>query len=614
MADMPRNRKGEAGEAKNPPVIAGFELLSRVGRGGMGTVYRARQISVDRIVAVKILKPSLAQNHSFIARFSEEAKAAASLNHPNIVQAIDAGADGGYYYFAMEFVDGETFIRMIMREGIIEERRALEIARDVARGLGHAHLNNIVHRDIKPGNIMISREGVTKLCDLGLAQVRQEVEDGRRGAAVGTPYYISPEQALGQLDVDCRSDIYSLGATLYRALVGQPPFNAPTKPEILKQHVSVPLPWPKDHNPELSENTCYVIAKMMAKKPEERYETPDELIEDIERVLAGEAPKSAVVTLEMPPAHLSEEERAARAMTSARMRRKKEHVREFAQVREVIDHVTAEQSMAPHAVVRLLRGNMAESDPETFLKYGLILLAERKFALAKMEFHHAARLGADVSRYVGKIDALGAPSGMVYVSSGEFISGPPDAPKTIELPAFYIDANLVTNGSYHTYMRAAGAAAPAHWLDRKIPDGMKDYPVVNITWQEANAYTKWAGKRLPTVAEWEKSARSCDGQRYPWGDEFDPLRCNTAESNIGDLTEVGRYRRGASPYDCYDMIGNVVQWCRDAGRVEGGQSEGRAVCGVSWDESGRDTGCWRVTFRKRLRRSRKCGLRCAQDV
>ena len=153
---MAEDRQAENDLEKRAPIIAGFQLLKRVGRGKMGTVYRARQLSVDRIVAVKILRPRFAQNRGFIARFKDEARAAAKLNHPNIVQAIDAGEEDGHYYFAMEFVDGETLHRLMLREGVLEEKQALKIMRDVGRALGHAQPHNIVHRDIKPGNIMIS--------------------------------------------------------------------------------------------------------------------------------------------------------------------------------------------------------------------------------------------------------------------------------------------------------------------------------------------------------------------------------------------------------------------------------------------------------------------------
>ncbi len=605
----------ESDSEKTTAVVGGYQLLQRVGRGGMGTVYKARQLSVDRIVAVKILRPALARNRSFIERFREEAKAAAKLNHPNVVQAIDSGEEGGYYYFAMEYVDGETMHREMLRDGVIDEKRALKIALDVSRALEHAQVHHIVHRDIKPGNIMLSREGVTKLCDLGLARAHEEDDESLRGAAIGTPFYISPEQAMGQLDVDCRSDIYSLGATLFRAVVGKPAFDAPTKPEILEKHVRAPLPWPKDHNPALSDNVCYLIAKMMAKKPSERYQMPAELSADIERILSGQAPKSSVVQLEIPPARLTEQERKQSALTHARIQKKIQAVRELAEIRNLAHRVAAEQSVPPHSIVRLLRGNLDETRPETLLKYGLLLLAENRPALARREFRNAAKLGADVSEYMAKLDALGTPAGMKYIPGGEFISGPPEAQKTADVPAFYVDTQLVTNAEYFKFLKSVpNAPTPAHWLNREIPEGQADHPIVNITWEEARAFAEWKGKRLPTVAEWEKAARGTDGRRYPWGNDFDPRRCNTSESGIGDLTVAGRYPKGLSPYGCSDMIGNVVQWCQDEGATPEGDADGRAVCGVSWEEAGAESGCWRVEFRKRLRRSRKCGFRCAMSL
>jgi serine/threonine protein kinase len=606
--------KGSSKEKKSP-VIAGFELISRVGKGGMGSVYRARQISVDRTVALKLLKPELANNKGFISRFREEAKAAASLNHPNIVQAIDAGEEGGYYYFAMEFVDGETLHRAILREGVLEERMCLEIARDMALALGHANQHSIVHRDIKPGNIMITRAGIPKLCDLGLARVMADEDpQGGRGAAVGTPYYISPEQAQGIANVDTRSDIYSLGATLFRALVGQPVFNAPTPAEILEHHVHSPVPWPQDYNPELSEDVCYLIVKMMAKKPEERYQTPTELAEDIERALAGERPKSTVMELATPPSRLSDEEREKKALTVTRRKKTREAVNNLAEVRELIDIVAQEKSLPPHGVVRLLRGNLDETKADTFLKYGVILLAEKKFSHARREFHKAQELGADVSAFIAKIDALGAPTGMVYIPQGDFPSGPTDKAKTQTIDPFYMDANLVTNKKFHDFMRATGTGAPPHWIDNNLPEGMEEFPVTNITWDEAAAFAQWSKKRLPTAIEWEKSARGHEGLAYPWGNDFDPLRCNAKESGHGQLTLVGRYPKGRSPYGCCDMYGNAIQWCADIVPVQDGPTDGRVVCGVSFEEEGAPQALWLRRARKHLRRSRKCGFRCALDV
>ena len=154
-----------------------------------------------------------------------------------------------------------------------------------------------------------------------------------------------------------------------------------------------------------------------------------------------------------------------------------------------------------------------------------------------------------------------------------------------------------------------GAPPPGHWIDRDLPEGQDDFPVVNITWEEARVYAVWEEKRLPTADEWEKAARGTDGRVYPWGNDFDPVCCNTSESGIGEPTVAGRFARGTSPYGCYDMMGNVLQWCEDTGPVSPEEPDGRVVRGVSFDLAGVDTGCWRRETRKRLRRSRKCGFR-----
>ncbi|HTL51577.1 MAG TPA: serine/threonine-protein kinase, partial [Planctomycetota bacterium] len=207
--------------------IAGYELLEKVGQGGMGAVFRARQISMDRIVALKILPPKLAKDKKFCDRFILEARASGGLNHINIIQGIDVGESQGHYYFAMEYVDGCTVKGLLDDFGKLPELMALQICRQMADALDHAHQNKLVHRDIKPDNIMLAglpenwkeqaEQGkltiTAKLCDLGLARSVEGGSDDLKGVAVGTPHFIAPEQARGETDVDTRADIYSLGAS-----------------------------------------------------------------------------------------------------------------------------------------------------------------------------------------------------------------------------------------------------------------------------------------------------------------------------------------------------------------------------------------------------------------
>ncbi len=287
--------------------IAGYEILEKVGQGGMGAVYRAKQLSLDRIVALKVLVPSLAQDPSYIERFFREARAASRLVHPNIVYAYDVGQSGPYYYLAMEFVDGETVLEIIKREGPIPEKRALRIAAQVANALDCAYKAGMVHRDIKPDNIMVTRKDEAKLCDLGLAKRADTGSKTGVGLAVGTPHYISPEQAQGRQDVDVRSDIYSLGASLYHMLTGQPLFSGPSSAVIMTHHLSSEAPPPRSIRPEISEGACRLLEKMLAKDPDDRYQTPADLIADLDCVSRGRAPKMV-----LPPGRKSSVQRMSR--------------------------------------------------------------------------------------------------------------------------------------------------------------------------------------------------------------------------------------------------------------------------------------------------------------
>ncbi|GMV79757.1 MAG: hypothetical protein AMXMBFR7_09410 [Planctomycetota bacterium] len=275
-------------------VIAGFEILEKVGQGGMGAVFRARQIAMDRLVALKILPPKLAKDPSFKERFLREARLSAKLNHLNIISGIECGESGGYMYFAMEFVEGKSVQRMLEKKGgplALDE--ATRIIRQIAEALQYANRHGLVHRDLKPDNIMVTTQGVAKLCDLGLAKLdqRRQSDDAsltQTGVAVGTPHYISPEQARGESKVDIRSDIYSLGATFFHMIVGKVPFTGETAQAIMMKHLMEEAPSVCDHNPEVSEAMGFVVAKMMAKDAADRYECPEDLIADLDALMREE--------------------------------------------------------------------------------------------------------------------------------------------------------------------------------------------------------------------------------------------------------------------------------------------------------------------------------------
>jgi len=266
-----------------------FEILERLGQGGMGAVYKARQKSLRRVVALKTLQAGLADDADYIARFEQEAVAAAGLNHPNLVQVHSAGENDGLHWFAMEYVDGESARARLKRKGRLDPLEAIAIAIHVATALEYGWRKaQLIHRDIKPDNIFLSSDGEVKLGDLGLAKsAGQNVGLTTTGHSMGTPHYISPEQVQSTRDVDLRADIYSLGCTLYHFLSGQAPFEGNSAVAIMVKHINEPVPILKEAWPECPQVLNDVVGKMMQKDATDRQQNYAEVITDLRRVSAA---------------------------------------------------------------------------------------------------------------------------------------------------------------------------------------------------------------------------------------------------------------------------------------------------------------------------------------
>jgi eukaryotic-like serine/threonine-protein kinase len=309
---------GRAGTPGNPgtpgdstrPQIPGYQILERIGAGAVGAVYRARQISLNRVVAIKVIRARTSGGGGggagAMQKLVTEAKAAARLNHPNIVQAFDVGQAGNLYYFVMEYVQGESVFQRLQTRGRYEQREAAGLVKQVAQALLHAHEAGLVHCDVKPQNILVTPEGLAKLADLGLARstmdgVHEPVggRDARptnsggselRGRPFGTPHYMSPEQARGAADIDARTDIYSLGVTFYHMVTGRVPFTAQTPREVMHKHQFERLVPPDQACSGVSLAVATVIEMMMDKDPAQRYENAGQLLADLEAVEGGGAP------------------------------------------------------------------------------------------------------------------------------------------------------------------------------------------------------------------------------------------------------------------------------------------------------------------------------------
>ena len=308
-----RSQLSRLKQTKPPPSVSGepatlrlgyYELLLKLGEGGMGAVYKANDTRNGKIVAIKVLPRSKARDETFLRRFEMEARATFELDHPNIVHGYDIGHSDGYHYLVIEFVQGYDLCAMLEQRGRFTETEALNILEQMCKALDHIHTEHLVHRDIKPENILVSEDGIAKLTDMGLTI--DDPAHGRShrltqaGIAMGTPFYLSPEQIKGESDVDIRSDIYALGATTYEMVTGRPPFEGESPTIVMMKHLNETVPSPHDLDRTISINFCHMLERMMAKDPFHRYQTPYEMLQDVRRVIRGKQPLGI-----RPPAYRS---------------------------------------------------------------------------------------------------------------------------------------------------------------------------------------------------------------------------------------------------------------------------------------------------------------------
>ena len=282
--------------------MGNYVVLDRIGRGGMGHVFKAKHRKMDRIVALKILSPSAMKSPAAVKRFLQEAKAAARLSHPNIVTAYDADEFQGQHFLVTEFVDGENLSSVVRKQGPLSVGRAVDYILQAAQGLEYAHSNGVIHRDIKPSNLLLDQQGTVKILDMGIARVDEFVgkiaygsaeEIQTSGIIIGTPDYMAPEQGQDIRVADARSDIYSLGSTLYFLLTGQVMYPGETPLEKIIAHRDQPLPYIREIRGDVPEALERVFQKMVAKRAKDRHRSMTDLIADIEKCIATRQPAAA---------------------------------------------------------------------------------------------------------------------------------------------------------------------------------------------------------------------------------------------------------------------------------------------------------------------------------
>lgn len=516
-------------------VISGrYKIESVLGQGGMSSVYKAIDPNLQRTVAVKLIHPHLSSDQQFVRRFEQEAAAVAQLRHPNIIQVYDFNHDDDLYYMVLEYVEGETLQQRLKTlneaKKIMPIDEVTHIMATVADAVNYAHGQNMIHRDLKPANVMLNQKNEPILMDFGVAKMLGAAQHTATGAIIGTAKYMSPEQARGDRP-DARTDIYSLGVMLYEMVTGDPPFDADSTVAILMKHVSEPLPDVRQINKNVPDELVAVIQKALAKDRANRYQTAGEMAAALRAIaspqtIVGDSAEATILQTSSPS--LATE--IAPPSTTAEK--------------------SGKQGGLPMWAIGLGAGAL------------LLLLSVGAFFIFSGD---SGSTDAD-----GQGQAIAAANGqqslpsserMTRIPAGTYtvgvdVAGDTYAPsQQVSLDEYWIDQYEVTNSQYAQFVSSTEYGPPSDWPNGQMPAEEENHPVDGVSWESAAAYCRWAGKRLPSEAEWEVAARGSEGRLFPWGNN----------QSVVPLPQSGTYAVGSkptnqSPFGVFDMAGNVWEW------------------------------------------------------
>jgi len=545
-------------------MVGDYKIISSLGKGGFGAVYKAESES-GKIVAIKILNPQAMENKRVVKKFFHEAMILAKLDHPHITKIMEFFPNDQQYVIVMEYVEGVELKKIIQRNvGPLPFELGFKIANQSLDAFHYAHENGILHRDIKPANILINKKENCKLMDFGIAKMSSAASHDT-AASMLSVHYVPPERFDRTREVDVRSDIYSLGLVLYEVFAGRRPFNATETSQIMFAHLNeIPEP-PDKFSPALPEQISNAISKALEKDPDDRFQ------------------------------EFSEFKRAIQI--------EQEEFDDATAIMDSDEYLEQTIMLAGTAAPSADKGGEGEKKSKKGLLAAVaalmvIIIAGAGWFYRNRTVEHPPP-PPDVVEPDGTKNAKGFwevvhpldSAKMIAIPLGEFTMGSDQysAEKPIQkisLDKYYIDKYLVTNAQFQKFVEVTGYQTDAEktgagmvrigrrWkkmegTNWQLPDGLtsidgqEEFPVSQVSYNDALSYCQWAKKDLPTEAQWEKAARGPEGTTYPWGNsEPDDTNANF-DNFVGTTTLVKEYEKGQSFFGAQDMAGNVYQWCKD---------------------------------------------------
>ena len=615
-----------------------YRIEGMIGEGGMGTVYRVTHLELEDIFAIKVLSPELVNNENAIKRFRQEARAARVIKHPNAVDVTDFGVTtDNLVYLVMEYVEGRS-LRDLMREGVFEFHRAVKLLAQVCDAIESAHQNKIIHRDLKPENIMVKEVGgkeIVKVLDFGIAKLLEsdpnDIQQRRlteAGKIIGTPQYMSPEQCQTK-ELGPASDIYAIGIIGYEMMAGVPPLTGQGPADYFVKHLyekPVPLTQVAPHVPDV---VAREIMQALEKAPGARQLSAADLARRLRAAMRRADGEPTISPVDTSVIDESLENRATVAIESVSVPRESE-----------LETVVREDSgrLQPPAGSPSHTSSRSADEPA---KSKLPMIAAGVVGLAVLAvigwFLLRPDAGGGTTDKPNVAQATPTPfvnefGEMMYIPGGKFTMGRNDGEAdqrpahAVEVKPFFLDRYEISNEQYKRYVDGANATPPRNWTGRTCPPGLESLPVTHITWQDAEGYARWAGKRLPTEEEWEFAARGGEKNNlYPWGNDWIE---SAAYVDIGadKPTARGSFSRD-QVFGVFDLAGNVSEWVQsDYLTYESGQPiPACAPCkvfrgGNFVDEVARSTAVYRWKIFPDVPKQYadvifpKVGFRCAKDV